>query len=319
MFSKKSLRLLIFFVLIIILTVNTIAVFQAYKFTHYDGSASSRTKVEDVSWSHKLKAMVLGVDLPRPEDASFPTRPYETLYLHDEKNRKIEAWLIRTDSVDNSKGTVIFCHGYGCAKSEMLPAVDVFLDYGYNAFLFDFMGSGGSDGNQTTIGFYEAEQVKAVFEYVSEKLSSDIILFGTSMGAAAIMKAGHDYKLNPEAVILECPYSTMLRTVQNRFENVGVPKFPMSNLLVLWGGLINGFNAFDLNPVDYGYSIECPVLLIYGQKDDKVRQDETDDIFNKIKAKNKRLVQYPEAGHANYHERYKDEWTADNIDFLESL
>ena len=31
------------------------------------------------------------------------------------------------------------------------------------------MGSGGSQGNQTTIGFYESKQVKETYDYLNEK------------------------------------------------------------------------------------------------------------------------------------------------------
>ena len=49
-----------------------------------------------------------------------------------------------------------------------------------------------------------------------------------------------------------------------------VPCFPMAYLLVFWGGTINGFNAFNHNPQNYASQVKCPVLLMYGLKDDKV-------------------------------------------------
>lgn len=45
-------------------------------------------------------------------------------------------------------------------KSSMIDKADVFLDLGYNVFMVDFIGSGGSEGLQTTIGYKEAENVK---------------------------------------------------------------------------------------------------------------------------------------------------------------
>lgn len=317
--NKKTLRLILFLILVLFLSINIVAVFQAYKFTHYDDSVIRKEKIQNSSWTHKLKAVVLGVDLPRPEDTAFPERAYETIRMDDDKNT--ECWFVPTDSVEKSKGTVILCHGYGGSKSSMLLKADVFLDLGYNVFLFDFMGSGGSGGNQTTIGYYESEQVKTVYDYIlaKEGNAKRVVLLGTSMGAVAIMKAVHDYEFSPGGIILECPYSTMLRTVQNRFHNVGFPKFPMANLLVFWGGAINGFNAFGLEPVEYVKSVSSPVLLIYGQKDDKVMQDETDDIYRNIERVDKYLVQYPLAGHDNYLEQYAGRWTADIREFLDRL
>jgi len=314
--QKKIIRLSLLLVFMAFLSINVIAIFQAYKFTHYDDQANGKERIEDASFFEKAKAMIFGVELPRPVDKDTPTRLYKTVTLNN--GRKIEGWLIPGDTTTN-KGTVILCHGYGGSKSGMLIKSNVFLDSGYNVFIFDFMGSGGSEGNQTTIGYFEASQVKTATDYISETGEKNIILFGTSMGAAAVMKAMHDYNLNPKAVILECPYSSMLRTVQNRFELVGVPKFPMANLLVFWGGVINGFNAFGLNPSEYAISINCPALLIYGQKDNRVMQDETDEIFRNIKSKEKYLKQYPLAGHDDYLEAYSDEWTSDIREFLNRL
>ena len=178
----------------------------------------------------------------------------------------MECWLLTADS---SKGTVIIFHGFGGQKSSMLDKAEIFLKMRYSTLLVDFMGSGGSEGSQTTIGFYEALEVKDAFEYIKSKGEKNIILFGTSMGAVAIMKAEKDHKLSPSAIIIECPFGTMLQTVEARFKAMKVPAFPMASLLVFWGGYENDFNAFNHNPVDYAKQIYCPTLLLYGEKDIK--------------------------------------------------
>jgi len=88
----------------------------------------------------------------------------------------------------------------------MLDKSDIFLSEGYNSFLVDFMGSGGSEGNQTSIGFLEAEYVKSCFDYLTNNGEHNIYLFGTSMVAAATMKAIHDYDIKPKGIIIECPF-----------------------------------------------------------------------------------------------------------------
>lgn len=64
----------------------------------------------------------------------------------------------------------------------MLDKAEIFNQLGYSAFLVDFMGSGGSEGNQTTIGFLEAEQVKVSFNYIKQSGEHNIFIYGTSMG-----------------------------------------------------------------------------------------------------------------------------------------
>ncbi|WP_282334724.1 alpha/beta hydrolase [Pinibacter soli] len=200
----------------------------------------------------------------------------------------------------------------------MLDKAAIFDSLQYNTFLIDFMGSGGSEGNTTTIGFKEAEEVWTTYEYLKSKGIKDIYLFGTSMGAVAIMKAIKDYDLKPKAIIIECPFGTMYQTVSARFKNMNVPTFPIASLLVFWGGVQNNFWAFGHNPVDYAKSITCPTLLLYGEQDKNVSRQEIDAIFKNL-AGEKILKTYKLSGHENYLTKYRTEWTKDVSGFLFAL
>ncbi len=283
--------------------LNSIAAFHAWKFTHFQRGAAIRTREEaQLSFSEKLSAVFFGVGLPRLENTRLPQVPYETLILKGD--HRIECWWLPADS---ACGTVVLCHGYGGSKSAMLEKAYIFRSLHYNVLLPDFPGAGGSEGNACTIGWTESGAVTRCVEYLAENGAQNIVLSGVSMGAAAIMKSMQDERLPVKAVVLECPYGTMLHTVQNRFNTVGLSGFPLANMLVFWGGVENGFNAFSLRPEDYARAIHCPALLIWGGKDPKVSRGETDTIFARL-AGPKRLLTLPEAGHNDYLLRYRKEW-----------
>jgi alpha-beta hydrolase superfamily lysophospholipase len=293
--------------------MNVVAIFHAYKFTHFSNNKIEKTKeAVKLSPAQKVVAMTFGVNNPRPENNRFPSQQYKVIRL--ESNRAIECWSIKADS---SKGTVILFHGFSGEKGSMLDKSDAFLSLGYNTLLVDFMGSGGSEGNQTTIGFKEAEQVNSCFDYVSANGEKNIYLFGTSMGAVAIMKAISDHQLKPAGIIIECPFGSMYKTVCARFRTMKVPTFPMASLLVFWGGLQNGFWAFEHNPTEYAKAIHCPTLLMYGEQDEKVSMQEISEIFANFRGK-KYLQLYPMAGHENYLTKYKAEWTKDVKAFMKT-
>lgn len=217
--------------------MNVIAFFQSYKFTHFTDSEIEKTQAPTkLSTGQKIKTLFFGVNNPRPENSIIPTIAYEIVKL--KSNRETECWSIKSE---NAKGTVILFHGYGGNKSSMLDKSDIFLSKGYNTFLVDFMGSGGSEGNQTSIGFLEAEQVKTCFDYLIKISEHNLYLFGTSMGAVAIMKAIHDYGIKPKGIIIECPFGSMYETVCARLRTMNTPTFPMAGLLVFWGGLEYGY------------------------------------------------------------------------------
>ena len=291
--------------------MNVLAIFHAYKFTHFvTGPLEKTVDPKHLSAAQKIKTLIFGINNPRPENARFPDTGFEAIKLNS--NKIIECWSIKTE---RAKGTVVLFHGYGGTKSSMLDKSDVFLKLGYNTFLVDFMGSGGSEGNQTSIGFFEAEQVKTCLDYLKEKGEQNIYLFGTSMGAVAILKAINDHAIQPKGIMLECPFGSMYKTVCARFKSMHTPTFPMAGLMVFWGGVQNGFWAFGHNPIKYAGNVTCPTLLLYGAKDVKVSREEINHLFVSLKG-DKTLKIYLEAGHENYLKEYKKEWTEDVKVFL---
>jgi len=58
----------------------------------------------------------------------------------------------------------LHCNG-GC-RLESVPKVNNLLDYGFNVVSFDFSGSGMSEGEYVSLGFYEAMDVDVVVNYI---------------------------------------------------------------------------------------------------------------------------------------------------------
>ncbi|MEO6454803.1 MAG: alpha/beta hydrolase [Ginsengibacter sp.] len=275
---------------------------------------SEKDKTEDpnyISLVQKLSVAFFGISNPRPQNKKRPNLPFQTIRL--QSNKEIECWFIKAGI---SKGTVIMFYGYGGEKSSLLDKASIFKNLGYNTLLVDFMGAGGSEGNQTTIGFKEAREVETCVNFIKRRGETNIILFGTSLGATAIMKALNENKEPAvRAIIIECPFSTMLKTVKNRFAIIGIPAFPMAYFLVFWGGVQNGFNAFGHNPVNYAKNIKCPALLLYGEKDQRVTPEETRAIFTNLSGP-KTLVTFPLAAHENYLIKYREAWAKEVTAFL---
>ncbi|MES2379600.1 MAG: alpha/beta hydrolase [Bacteroidota bacterium] len=308
---KKTIKRLIWTLTIIFVLMNVVAIFHSYKFTHFVDSKTEKTKdPKKLTTGQKFSTIIFGVNNPRPENDKIPSSDFEIVNL--KSNKKIECWNIK---VAEPRGTVILFHGFGGQKSSMLDKAEVFREKGFNTFLVDFMGSGGSEGSQTTIGFLESIQVKTCFDYLTEKGEKNIFLFGTSMGSVAIMKAICDSAIKPKGIIIECPFGSMYQTVCARFKTMNAPTFPMAGLLVFWGGLQNGFWAFGHNPTEYAKKITCPTLLMYGQQEEKVSKAEIDEIFANLNGR-KELKIYKNVGHENYLTKYKDEWTKDITKFV---
>lgn len=249
---KHRLRFLVVLVLLAFVLLNALAYMHARAMTHFVSSGERTEKPEALAFSKKLQVLLEGVKIPHPINRQTPADfglSFETVTLTNLHGIRLEAWLARQPS---SKGMVLMFHGYGASKDSLLPAAREFGKMGYETLLVDFYGSGGSQGNETSIGFYEADDVFAAFQY-ARRQSPDrpLILFGVSMGAAAILMAVHAHQIAPDALILECPFDRLLSTVQNRFRIMRLPSFPCAQLLLFWGGVQQGYNGFRYNPADY--------------------------------------------------------------------
>ena len=309
--KSKWLKRFVQMLTVVFILMNVIAFFHAYKFTHFTNEHIEKTKgPEMLSTTRKVATLVFGVNNPRPKNDKQPSMPFEIVKL--KSNKEIECWDIKTE---NSKGTVVLFHGFSGQKATMLDKAAIFKELGYDTFLVDFMGSGGSEGNQTTIGYMEGEEVKTVFDYLTKRGEKNIYLFGTSMGAVAVMKCMNDHEIHPKGILIECPFGSMYQTVCARFKIMHAPAFPMAGLLVFWGGIQNGFWAFGHNPTAYAKKISCPTLLMQGERDEKVSAEEINQIFYNLKGA-KYLKVYKESGHENFLTNNEVEWRKDIEDFL---
>ena len=296
--------------------INLIAIFHAYRFTHFTESNQffKRISTNELSTLEKIKTIFLGIEIPKPHSDLALPNGYEIKKIPS--NVELDIWIKK---IENEKGIVLLFHGYTAEKTSLLANANYFNELGYSTILTDFMGSGNSEGNATTVGFFEAENVKTVVDFAQKESHQNIILYGNSMGASAIMRAVAKEIVNPSSIIIECPFGTMQQTVENRFKNMNVPIFPMANLLTFWGGTINNFWAFNHNPEDYAKSIKQPILMMYGKKDLNVTNQETQQIFKNLISENKVLKTFPEAGHENYLNRFGEEWKENISLFLNDL
>ncbi|TGE29594.1 alpha/beta hydrolase [Hymenobacter metallicola] len=298
-------RRLLWLLLLGFLAINGVAFLHAWRFTHFTDESGTHTgNPEQLSALDKAWVLLTGIQNPKPRNLGAPAFAFRTVLIPS-PNGQLEAWY---SPVNNARGRVALFHGYTSNKSKLLTEASVFRQLGYSVLLVDFAGNGGSEGFQTTVGFRESADVAAVFAYLQrQKPAGPIILYGASMGAVAILRAESELGVRPTANIIECPYGSMLQTAQNRFGSMHVPAFPLANLLVFWGGLQNGFWAFDLDATEFAQHITTPTLLMWGAADPRVTRAETDAIYAALRGPKQRR-DFPNAGHEPYWRKYPVEW-----------
>ena len=298
------------------IVLNVLAYNHAHAMMYFTMGGSRTDKPEKLTFGQRIKVLVVGVNVPRPESKRQPTElapECRRLAIHTPDGVTLGGWY-----VDRGEKTplVILFHGYGGEKTGVLQEARIFLKLGASVLLVDFRGAGESSESYATIGFREADDVTAAVGYARKILyHSSVILYGQSMGSAAILRAVSQNGIRPDAVIIESVFDSMLNTVRHRFEAMGVPSFPSAELLVFWGGVQAGFNAFTHNPVIYAKAVTCPALFMHGADDPRAKIEDGRKVFAAVPGI-KQFKEFPSIGHESYAGRYPAEWTATVESFL---
>jgi alpha-beta hydrolase superfamily lysophospholipase len=296
--------------LLLVVLFNLAAYRQAYGLTHFQPDGAGPTL-----WDGAAR-LWHGAPLPRPRNRHDPSAVGLPFEVHTFAGRagRLEAWYVPRP---HAQGVVLLLHGYGGCKGQLLDEARAFHDLGYACFLLDFPGSGGSEGDATTIGCLEAVDVARAAEYVHAHWPGRLILYGHSMGATAALRALAVEGVTADAAVLECPFDRLLRAVEARV-GLGPASGPIAWAMVFWGGVQHGFNGFEHNPVDYAARVRCPTLLQQGSTDHRVSVAEAELIFARL-AGPRRLHVYEGVGHGSYVAEREAEWRREVGDFLKQF
>ncbi|MBT3295790.1 MAG: alpha/beta fold hydrolase [Verrucomicrobia bacterium] len=244
-----------------------------------DGPGRTR-RPEDLTFKEKTDAVFNGISIPRPVGDRAPTDlapDAAVISIPSTDSATLAAWYVNRGP---ATPLMILFHGYTAEKTALLTEARSCLELGASVLLVDFRGSGGSSEAYTTVGLLEADDVTASMHYAHDQLAHPCtVLFGQSMGAAAILRAVHTQHIQPDGVILEAVFDTMLNTVCNRFELMHAPSFPSAQLLMFWAGRQWDVNSFAHKPVDYAASLTCPVLFMHGTADPRAKLVEGRRVF----------------------------------------
>jgi len=288
--------------------LNILAYNHARSMMVFTSGGDRTSEPEALSVWQKAKVLITGVNVPRPSGTRSPSElatDCRVLKISVPDNITLDAWYC-----DRGPSTplIILFHGYSAEKTSLLAEAQVLIELGASVMLVDFRGSGGSSESYTTIGVREADDVAAVIRFAEENRShAGTILFGRSMGAVAILKAVHDHGIQPDGLILEAVFDTMLNTVRNRFAAMRIPSWPSAEILVFWGGRLWGFDGFRHNPVDYAASVHCPSLFMHGRDDPRATLDEGRRVFEAV-AGPKKFLTFDKTGHESYITTHPTEW-----------
>lgn len=199
--------------------------------------------------------------------------------LHNMRDMLLSCSLWEPENRDReSMPCVIYMHGNSSARVEALPQLTLALALGCTFLAFDFAGSGLSEGQYVSLGFFERDDLQVVIEYLrGTGTTSSIALWGRSMGAAtALMHGERDPSIG--AMILDSAFADLTMLAESMVEKgkeqgYSVPSFVVKLAIRFIRSSVLKIAHFDikeLSPIRHVANCYIPALFVAGGGDNFV-------------------------------------------------
>lgn len=171
---------------------------------------------------------------------------------------------------NNSHKYVVIVHGYNCTLADMYPYASEFYKKGYNLLFIDMRAHGKSGGEYIGMGWLERLDIKKWCETICQTdPEANILLFGQSMGAAAVMMAcGEDLPVNVKCAVEDSGYtsvSAMYKILMK--EAYHLPSFPLLNAADVVAKRRAGYSFYGADAVAQLKRSDMPMLFIHAEGD----------------------------------------------------
>jgi fermentation-respiration switch protein FrsA (DUF1100 family) len=176
--------------------------------------------------------------------------PYEDITFLAGDGTELSGWFV---PAEEPRAVVLFCHSNMGNISHYLDSVQVFRGLGLSSLIFDYRGYGNSPGRPTEPGTYlDAEAAWRYLVYVKQFQSSEIIIWGRSLGGAVAARLAANHV--PRALIIESTFTSFPELAAGYY-----PYIPV-RLIV----------RYDYNVVDSIGRVDCPVLIVHSSDDEVI-------------------------------------------------
>src|SRR5574344_275778 len=233
-------------------------------------------------------------------EPAFMTKEIEKDWFYNES--RYEQVTIKSDNLNlngymiqnlDSNVWVIIVHGYTSKSTDMISQAKQFYDMGYNILLPGLRGHGESEGNYIGMGWPDRrDMLKWIDLIIETDPSSQIILYGISMGASTVMMtSGENLEDNVKLIIEDCGYTSIWDEFSYQLKtNFKLPATP----ILISAGAVTLVRANYL--ISNGSAVKqleknkLPILFIHGSEDNYVPFSMLDELYNATSSFKEKLV-----------------------------
>ena len=222
---------------------------------------------------------------------------YSDKYIESYDKLQLHSYVV----TQNSNKWAIVVHGYGGSGKLMSDKSKYFYDMGYNVLIPDLRGHGKSEGDYIGMGWKDRLDIISWINFIiKENPNAEIVLHGTSMGAATVlMTSGENLPSNVKAIVADCAYTSAWDEFSYQLETyLKVPSSYILNVTNMVTKLKAGYSLKEASALESVKKATVPILFIHGDKDKFVPYSMMDKLYDAtISPKEKLTIEGGE--HAN--------------------
>lgn len=184
----------------------------------------------------------------------------------------LEGWWV--PEAEDSSRAVILVHGFGGNKSSrhIVETAPIYARAGYGVLMLDLRGNGESEGERTTVGYQETQDVQGALGWLEDQgfEPEEVVLHGWSMGAATVVRSAPGTDV--AAVVEEGGHADLPLLLREQLpERSGLPAFFNPGVLLM-AKLFLGADAWAVRPEEEAEKLceEGTPLLVIHSTDDEV-------------------------------------------------
>ena len=195
----------------------------------------------------------------------------------------------------------IILHGYRSNPSSVLTIGEHFSEKGYNVLIPSMRACADSEGEYVGMGWLDKEDLKCWINLIiEENKNAEIILHGSSMGAATVLMAsGDELPANVKNIIADSGYTSVWDIFASEAKaRFNLPEFPVLNMFQIVANRKAKYDIKEASSLEQVKKSKTPILFIHGDKDDFVPEYMCEKLYDATNCKKEKIIIHG-AGHTD--------------------
>lgn len=252
----------------------------------------------------------------RFDPVTFESLPKREVLIPSPFGYKLKTILVEPHHTNRY---VIICHGVTENKVNSVKYMNLFLERGFNAVIYDHRRHGESGGKTTSFGHYEKLDLKAVVDWLKAEKSSELLIgiHGESMGAATTLLYAGMLEDGADFYIVDCPFSDFKELLEYQIKkDIKLPPRMVLPLGDFFLRFRDKYSVSEVSPISFIDKIHSPILFIHSQDDKYILPTMTEALYER-KTGPKKLFLAVKGAHAQSFNENRKEYEQAVDEFLE--